>query len=95
MSCEEKKQPRLSPAYNNLESLTSAIFIVGTADGVLDDTLLMAAKWQIAGNDAMVKFIPGACHGFMTFDALKVKVTRQGLDIVIKYIHHRLTISDQ
>jgi len=89
------KQPGLSPAYHKLDNLTSAIFIVGTADGVLDDNLLMAAKWQIAGNDTTLKFIPGACHGFMTFDGRRVKVTRQGWDIAIQYINYRLKASNQ
>ena len=90
MSCEDKKQAGLSPAYNNLENLTSALFLCGTADGMLDDQLLMGAKWQIAGNEAIVRFIPGACHGFMTFDGNKIKVTRQGWDTAIDYINYKL-----
>ncbi|KAJ5964123.1 uncharacterized protein N7479_003999 [Penicillium vulpinum] len=85
----ERKSPAMSPVYNKLDGLTSALFVVGTEDGCLDDTLLMATKWQIAGNEAIVKFIPGACHGFMTFDGSKVKITRQGWDAVIQYLNEK------
>lgn len=83
---EQKRNPWVSPVYNQLNSLGSALFIVGTEDGLTDDTLLMAAKWQLAGNGAIVKFVPGACHGFMTFDGSKVGVTRQGWDILVQYL---------
>lgn len=83
---EERKCPRISPAYNDLSNLAPALFIVGTQDGLTDDTILMGAKWQLAGNRAVVKFIPGAPHGFMTFDGNKVDVTRQAWEIMIKFI---------
>jgi acetyl esterase/lipase len=90
MSCEDRKQPGLSAAYNNLHDLKSALFLCGTADPLLDDQFLMSMRWQIAGNEAIVKFVPGACHGFMTFDGNKVVVTRQGWDTAVKYINYRL-----
>jgi acetyl esterase/lipase len=91
MSFEEKKQPGLSAAYNNLRHLISALFLCGTVDPMLDDQILMAARWQIAGNEAVVKFIPGACHGFMSMDGNKVLVTKQGWDILIDYVNYRVT----
>jgi acetyl esterase/lipase len=93
MDEEEKKQPGLSPAYNDLRGLTSALFLCGTADGCLDDTLLMGAKWQVAGNEAVIRFVAGACHGFATFDGNKVKVTREGWDIIVEYVNHRLAMA--
>lgn len=90
MDCEMRKQPGLSPAYNDLVGLPSALFLCGTADGMVDDQFLMSAKWQIAGNEAVVRFVPGACHGFMTFDGNKVTVTKQGWDIAVEYVNYRL-----
>jgi acetyl esterase/lipase len=90
MSYEEKKQPGLSAAYNNLRQLTSALFLCGTVDPMLDDQFLMAMRWQIAGNEAVVKFVPGACHGFMSMDGKKVLVTKLGWDHAVNYINYRM-----
>jgi acetyl esterase len=87
---EDMKNPKISPLYASLTDLGSALFIVGTVDGLLDDSVLMAAKWTIAGNDAVLKFVPGAAHGFMTFDGNKVEVTKQGWDIMLRYIQSKL-----
>ena len=86
MSMEARRTPEISPMYNNLADLGSALFIVGTEDGLIDDTVLMSVKWQLAGGEAIVKFVAGACHGFMTFDGHKVTVTRQGWDIMMQYL---------
>lgn len=85
-----RKHPLVSPLYASLHGLGSALLIVGTVDGLLDDSILMAAKWQIAGNEAVLKFVPGAAHGFMTFDGSKVEVTRQGWDLMLNYIQNKL-----
>jgi len=87
---EARKIPTISPLYGKLEDLGSALFIIGTQDGLLDDTILMSARWQIAGNEAIVKFVPGGCHGFMTFDGNQVPVTRQGWDIMIQYLQSKI-----
>lgn len=86
MSWDGRKHPTISPAYNNLNNLTPALFIVGTEDGMIDDTILMSGKWEIAGNKTVVKFVPGAPHGFITFDGNKVGVTKQGWDLIIDYL---------
>lgn len=90
MDYNQKKQPGLSAAYNDLRLLRSALFLCGTVDPMLDDQILMSARWQIAGNEAVVRFVPGACHGFMSMDGDKVRVTRMGWDIVVEYINSRL-----
>jgi acetyl esterase/lipase len=91
MSMEERRGAQISPLYyNSLAGLCSALFIVGTEDGLTDDTILMSAKWQLAGNEAIVKFVPGAGHGFMTFDGGKVDITRQGWDTMIQYLNYRM-----
>ena len=59
------KDPRLSPAFEkDMSNMPPAIFIVGTADLLLDDSLLMATKYSVAGNKARLVITPNAVHGF-------------------------------
>ena len=41
MSPEEQKSPLVSPMYNDLSGLGSGLFIVGTEDVLMDDSMLM------------------------------------------------------
>jgi len=73
----EAKNPRISPLYEDLEQyrvpggsrLPRALFTCGTADPLLDDSVFMAAKWQVAGAAAVLRIYPGAVHGFSGFAA--------------------------
>jgi acetyl esterase/lipase len=56
--------PDVSPMYADLSDLSPALFTVGTLDPLLDDTLLIAARWTAAGNGAELSVVPGAAHGF-------------------------------
>jgi acetyl esterase/lipase len=91
VSSEKRRQPEISPAYNNLDNLPPALFIVGTEDGLIDDTILMSGKWKVAGNEAVVKFIPGAPHGFMTFDGHEVAVAKQGWEIMLQFLVEKIS----
>jgi acetyl esterase/lipase len=70
----------------NGKKLPPAIFICGTEDALLDDTLLMSAKWQIAGGEQLTKFVPGTCHGFMIFDKKSSKTTADGHKYMLDWI---------
>lgn len=59
--------PDVSPIYADLRGMPPAIFSVGTADPLLDDSLLLAERWQAAGNEAQLDVYPEACHGFDGF----------------------------
>lgn len=61
--------PDISPIYANLEHMPPAIFSVGTADPLLDDSLLLSQRWAAAGNHAQLDVYPEACHGFDGFPA--------------------------
>lgn len=81
MSTAERKIPCVSPLYEDLQALVAAsstgslppaLFLCGTEDPLLDDTILMSSKWSIAGGEAIVKIYPGATHGFTAFPGLPV-----------------------
>lgn len=90
MTIEERKSGKVSPMYNDLQGLGSALFIVGTGDALVDDTVLMSWRWERAGNEACVKFVPGAPHGFMVFDGRSVEVVKQGWAILVAYLESKL-----
>ena len=64
---EAMREPDISPLYADLRDMPPALFTVGTADALLDDTLFMAARWQAAGNDTDLRVYAEGCHGFNAF----------------------------
>ena len=54
--------PDLSPLDADLSDLPPALFAVGGADPLLDDTLALAERWRAAGNEAELVVVPGADH---------------------------------
>jgi acetyl esterase/lipase len=62
-----RKQPDVSPLYADLAGLPPALFTVGTADYLYDDSLFMALRWRAAGNDAELAVYPDSVHGFTVF----------------------------
>jgi acetyl esterase len=63
----DRRDPDISPLYARLHDLPPALFSVGTADALLDDTLFMYARWLAAGNAAELAIYPGGAHGFTLF----------------------------
>ena len=63
----DRRVPDISPLYADLTGLCPALFSVGTADALLDDTLFMHARWIAAGNEAELAIYPGGAHGFTLF----------------------------
>jgi acetyl esterase/lipase len=74
MPFEQRMHPSVSPYYENLEKyrgrLPPAFFTCGTEDPLLDDSVMMATKWMMAGGVAVLKVYPGAPHGFIGFVGL-------------------------
>ncbi len=54
-----RRVPDISPLYADLKGLCPALFSVGTADALLDDTLFMHARWVAAGNETDLAVYPG------------------------------------
>jgi acetyl esterase len=63
----ELRDPEISPLYADLRDLPPALFTVGEHDPLLDDSLFMSARWQAAGNEAMLRVWPESTHGFTAF----------------------------
>ena len=55
--------PDVSPLFADLRGMPPALFSVGTNDHLLDDTLFMAARWEVAGNRSELLVYPDAPHG--------------------------------
>lgn len=64
---EQRRDPDISPLYADLENLCPAIFSVGTADPLVDDSVFMEARWRRAGNDTELHVYPEAAHGYIAF----------------------------
>ena len=82
MSFEDKRSPSVSPLYEDLQALVAseagmklppALFLCGTQDPLLEDTLMMSMRWMIAGGESVVKIWPGEAHGFSAFPSKSAK----------------------
>ena len=67
LSPEQRRDPAISPLWADLHGMPPALFIVGTRDPLLDDSLFMAARWRVAGNEAELLVYPESVHGFHAF----------------------------
>jgi acetyl esterase/lipase len=64
---ERRRDPDISPLFADLTGMPPAIFTVGTADALLDDTLFMEARWRMAGGRTELHVWSEAPHGFLNF----------------------------
>jgi len=79
-SIEAACDPAVSPLYADLTGLPPALFTVGTADHLLDDSLFMAARWEAYGNDAELAVYPDGIHGFTGFPMALAKRANERID---------------
>jgi acetyl esterase len=64
---EQLQQPQYSPLFADLRNLPPALFTVGTADPLVDDTWFMEARWRLAGNKTFLAVYPECSHAFNFF----------------------------
>lgn len=90
MSYVERKQPRVSPLYENLENfrgrLPRLLATCGTNDPLLDDSVFLVAKWQMAGGEATLKCYEGAVHGFIAFPPNLLETAGRGKEDVTEWL---------
>ena len=66
-SKEKLQNPQYSPLYADLKNLPPALFTIGTADPLIDDTYFMEARWRLAGNKTFLAVYPESSHAFNFF----------------------------
>ena len=88
LTSDQRKDPSISPLYKDLTGLNlpPALFVCGTDDCLVDDTALMALRWQISGNEAIVKFFLGEPHGFTLFPPAQVPGSQEARDTVKAFL---------
>lgn len=92
-STDDRRASSISPTYVDWEqyrgSLPPALFMVGTKDPLVDDTIFMTMKWMMAGGEAILKIVPGAPHAFVLFDRTKVSVAALGIGHMLEFLKDR------
>jgi acetyl esterase/lipase len=83
----DRKDPKISPLYANLENMPPAQFLAGNIEPLLDDSIFMATKWQQYGNDVELSIVEGACHAFTLIPM--GDATDEGVQKVIEFVAKR------
>lgn len=81
---EALRDPSVSTLYADLRDMPPALFSVGTADAVLDDSVFMAARWELAGNRAELAVYPQAPHLFMMYPTRMAAAARARVQDFLK-----------
>ena len=79
----ERKHPDISPLYADLAGLPPALFTVGTADYLYDDSLFMAMRWRAAGNEAELAVYPESVHGFTVFPTAMARAANERIEAFV------------
>ena len=99
MSFEDRRSPSVSPLYEDLQALMAleagmklppALFLCGTQDPLLEDTLMMSTRWLTAGGESIVKIWPGEAHGFSAFPT---KSAKEASALMEQFIQEKLKAS--
>jgi acetyl esterase/lipase len=106
MSLQERRDPAISPIYHPIfkypgstlatgaisgnVKLPPALFLSGTRDAILDDTVLMSFRYQVAGGEAHVKFVEGAPHAFLLFPADRFEMVARGRAILTEFLQEKM-----
>jgi acetyl esterase len=79
----DRRRPDVSPIYADLKGLPPALFTIGTADPLLDDTLYMSARWAAAGNGGHTAIYPGGCHVFARYPS---PMSERALELIDRFL---------
>jgi acetyl esterase/lipase len=75
----KRREADVSPLYADLSDMPAALFVVGTWDPLLDDTLFMYPRWLAAGNQAEIAVYPGGVHGFTRLETAQGEESRRNI----------------
>ncbi|WP_052663732.1 alpha/beta hydrolase [Psychromicrobium lacuslunae] len=70
------RAPWLSPLYAPLDDLPPARFMVGSRDALLEDSLFLAARWQLQA-PIELDIVAGAAHAFTLLDTATTRAARE------------------
>ena len=84
---EQRQDPHYSPLYADLHNLPPALFTVGAADPLADDTYFMEARWRMAGNKTYLAVYPESPHGV---DFLPTQMGKIAKGKMFEWINERL-----
>jgi acetyl esterase/lipase len=89
---EQRRHPSISPFFKDIRGLKlpPALFTCGSEDPLLDDTVFMGAKWQMWGNEAVVKVYNGAPHGFIGNPVGTIKSVEEGLQDSVAFVKAKI-----
>ncbi len=59
-----RRAPDVSPLYADLSRLPPALLLCGTIDPLIDDSKLMAERWNAASHNARLIVVPESPHAF-------------------------------
>lgn len=62
-----RRDPAISPAYADLRGLPPGLLLCGTIDPLIDDSRMMAERWQAQSGNAELAIIEDAPHAFNRF----------------------------
>lgn len=68
-----RRDPAISPFYTDLQALNPlppALFICGTEDILIDDSIFFATRWMMVNGKTKLDVYPGAFHGFVDFQGM-------------------------
>ena len=91
-SAEQRRDPKVSPFYADMPVfyLPPALFIVGTEDALLHDSVMMATRWMMWRTEAIIKILPGAPHGFLNLGQDELKVVKEAREATNQFLKERL-----
>lgn len=80
LDVEQRRDGSISPAFADLRGLPPAMVSVGTADHLLDDSLLFAGRYAAAENDLELFVAPDMPHGFQAFPCALTSAWQRTVD---------------
>ena len=98
MSFEDKRNPSVSPLYEDMQALVAleartklppALFLTGTQDPLLQDTVMMSARWSMAGGESVVRIWPGEAH---MFSALPTTSGNEALATMQQFLQEKMRL---